>query len=309
MANIELTLILPGLASILSQDINRAIIPTYFTKLIGKAMRIEHPIGLSRSLFNHFSDKPLTGSDLPVCDLSNPKGMMIKADPCYLYADRDRLLLFAKSIKLTEQESAELIDEIQPLLSDIGTLKQLTPESWALELKQKPDIQLSALAEVEGRGVEGFLPVGKDRKKWVSLWNEIQMQLYNSDLNQHRIASQQMPINSLWFWGMGSFLSTNKRWATISGQSTLLSQLATINHADYYQITPPAKWSVGQNLWLLDEVDIESDWQGGLDKWDKTIFEPIWQQLSKASIDKVILQIPDYAEYHITPFRRWRFWT
>lgn len=308
MAKTELTIVLPGLARILSQDINRAIIPTYLTKLISKATRIERPIGLSRCLFNHFSERPLTASDLPICDLSPTKAITVKVDPCYLHADRDRLLLFAKGIKLTEQESTELIDEIQPLMSDLGTLKQVKPNSWQLELKQAPDIQFSALTEVEGRGVDGFLPIGKDRKQWISLWNEVQMQLYNADLNQHRIASQQVPVNSIWFWGMGSFVPSQKPWVSVSGQAGLLTQLASINQAAQQQLKPPAKWSAGQHLWLLDEVDIESDWQLSLESLDKEVFEGIWQKLSKAAIDKVIIQIPDYAEYHITPLSRWRFW-
>jgi hypothetical protein len=234
--------------------------------------------------------------------------MTIKADPCYLHADRDRLLLFAKGITLTEQESAELIGEIQPLLSEVGELELREANSWQLKLKQVPDIQFSALEEVEGKGVDPYLPVGEDRRQWLSLWNEIQMQLYNADLNQHRIASQQLPINSVWFWGMGDFVPTQSAWGTVSGTSELLAQLVATNSSANYQTEAPKAWPSGKNLRLLKEVDTESDWQTTLQDLDRTVFEPLWQELSKAAIDKVILQIPQFAEYHITPYSRWRFW-
>ncbi len=312
MAKTELTIVMPGMAAILSQDINRSTIPPYLAKLISKATQIEQPIGLSRHLFNHFSDSPLTGSDLPICDLSPiPKptqAITIKADPCYLHADRDRLLLFAKGITLTEQESAELIGEIEPLLSELGELKLINPNSWQLELKQMPDIQFSALEEVEGKGVDAYLPVGEDRRQWLTLWNEIQMQLYNADLNQHRMASQQVPVNSVWFWGMGNFVPTQTTWASVSGNAELLAKLAATNPSARYQNEPTKSWSNGKHLWLLDEIDTESDWQATLQDLDKMVFEPLWQQLSKVAIDKVILQVPQFAEYHITPLSRWRFW-
>ena len=307
MARTELTLIMPGMAGVLSQEINKATIPTYLTKLINKATRYEKPAGLSRTLFNHFNDSPLTGSDLPIGALSSDGQMIIKADPCYLHADRDRLLLFAEGLTITEQESAELVDEIQPLMAKLGELRQVSPTDWQFALKQKPEIQFSAIEEVEGKGVDNFLPVGQDRRQWVSLWNEIQMQLYKADLNQHRIASKQHPINSVWFWGMGTFNPVTKTWVSISGKSPLLSELAAKTQS-LVQAESPSSWSSGEHLWLLEKLDIDSDWQATLQTLDKTVFEPLWQSISKAKIDQLIIQVPNFAEYRIAPSSRWRFW-
>ena len=307
MARTELTLIMPGMAAVLSQDINKATIPTYLAKLLNKAKRYDKAIGLNRILFNHFNDSPLTGRDLPIGNLRSTGELIIKADPCYLHADRDRLLLFAEGLTVTEQESAELIEEIQPLLSELGELQQVTPTDWQLALKQTPDIQFSAIEEVEGRSVDNYLPMGPDRKQWLTLWNEIQMQLYQADLNQHRIASQQHPINSVWFWGMGTFNPTLKRWASISGESPLLAELSAKTQS-LIKTEPTLPWSPGDHLWLLKALDTESDWQTKLQALDKTVFEPLWKQVSKAKIDQLVLQIPGFAEYHITPSRRWGFW-
>ena len=101
MTKKEVTVVIPGLAAIVSQAINRDVIPFYMRKVIIKANFMPYETGLSRCLFNHFSEEPLTGTDIPVADLAKPQEQefVIKADPCYLHPDRDRLLLFSKNLK------------------------------------------------------------------------------------------------------------------------------------------------------------------------------------------------------------------
>ena len=313
MAKTELTVVIPGLAPIVSQAINRDVMPFYMRKVTNKANFMSHKTGLNRCLFNHFSEEPLSGTDIPIADLIGPQeqGFVIKMDPCYLHPDRDRLLLFSKNLDLTEKESAELIKEIQPLLDELGSISQQSHESWILKLPVKPNIDFYALDEVEGKGVEAYLPSGQDRQQWLRLWNEIQMQLYNSEVNTRRTALNQLPINSVWFWGQGGeYKPVNNSWSSISGQSALLKQLAVRSghEALYNSSSDLQQFSKGRHLLLLSEIDTELDWQKQLQIVDTKIFEPLWQQLSKMAISKLILQVPDFGEYHLTPMRCWRFW-
>ena len=313
MAKIDVTVIMPGLAAIVSQAINREVIPFYMSKIIMKANFMPYETGLSRCLFNHFSEEPLTGSDLPIADLATARRQefVIKADPCYLHPDRDRLLLFSKSLDLTEKESAELIKEIQPLLDELGLISQQSHESWTLNLSVKPNIDFYAIDEVDGKGVEAYLPSGQDRQQWLRLWNEIQMQLYNSELNTGRIENNQLPINSVWFWGQGGdFKPINNYWSSITGQSALLRQLATRtgHEAEYNSGSALQQFSKGRHLLLLREVNTELDWQRQLQIMDIKVFKPLWQKLSKMAIDKLILQVPGFGEYRQTPIRCWQFW-
>lgn len=316
MAKTEVTVIMPGMAAIVAQAINRDAIPPYLTKLIDKSLLIPKETGLSRCVFNHFSQTPLVSSDLPMVDITSgqkpepAQGFTIKADPCYLHPDRDRLLLFSKGLDLTEQESVELITEIQPLLDDLGVLRLQSADSWTLRLAQQPNIDFSALDEVEGKTVESNLPSGEDRRQWLTLWNEIQMQLYNADVNTRRVDNKQLPINSLWFWGQGSFEPMQYNWTSITGQSPLLAQLVDkTGHGSQHQpsvIRP--EFSKGRHLCLLEGLNTELDWQTQLQDLDKNVFEPLWRQLSKMAISKLVLQVPEYGEYHLTPLSRWRFW-
>ena len=311
MAKIELTLVLPGLAPVLAQKINAGIIPKYLSKIISKASFKESETGLSRLLFNHFSEAPLTGSDLPIRFLESGDNNSLRADPCYVHADRDRLLLFTDNLALSNKESAELIDEIQPLFDEFnGTLSQLQVDNWVLNLDSMPELDFSALAEVSKKGIENALPKGENQQDWIRLWNEVQMTLYTSELNQRRVDENKLPINSIWFWGAGCFDLKLNTWKKVQGQSALLEQLAEKSQSPFvstadYSVTD---LSSGNTLWLSDEFDLESDWLSQLEHFDESVLKPLWYRCRKAGISKIEIQIPDYGSYELSPIDCWKFW-
>ena len=311
MNKTELVLVLPDLANILEQKINANIIPPYLSKIINKASFQANTIGLTRLLLNHFSQKPITSSDLPIVSVMAGQEGMLRADPCYLHPDRDRLLLFADKLELTTEESVVLIAEIQPLLDDFGVeLVFHQAEQWQLKLKSMPDVAFSALPEVSGKSVDTFLPTGLDRQAWIRLWNEIQMVLYNSDINIQRVNDGKFPINSVWFWGAGKFIAKDSPWATVQGKLPLLTSLTEISHSllhnePEYSV---ASLSSGNNLWLLEGIDIEADWQQQLQKLDEQVFMPLWQRCKTTKLAKIRLQVPNRGEYSITSFDSWKFW-
>jgi len=312
-AKTEVTIIMPGTAAIVSQEINKDALPHYLAKLLGKAKLTPMETGLSSCLFSHFNQSSSLGADLPMVALESEgtSRPTIKIDPCYIHADRDRLLLFSKGLAVSEEESLELISEIAPLLEDIGKIVWQSAESWSLQLSAPTDIQFSALDQVEGKSVDKHLPTGPDKQQWRRLWNEIQMQLYNADVNARRIANKKLPINSVWFWGQGEFTPIQNKWTSVWGQSLLLKQLVdkSGHQAAYQPIDSLPSLSKGQHLGVLTTLDTESDWQSQLQLLDKTVFEPLWKQLSTIKINKLILQVPEFGEYHLTPLRRWQFWS
>ena len=311
MAKIELTIVLPGLARVLDQQINKSVIPDCLSTIIAKSQFYRDPTGLTRLLFNHFSQTPLIESDLPVANLLSDSTSALCADPCYLHPDRDQLLLFSENMALTIEESTALIAEIQPLLDEFGgELICHTPDNWLLNLQAMPDLTFSALAEVSGKAVDDFLPQGADRQNWIRLWNEIQMQLYDSKINQQRTSDGKLPINSVWFGGAGTYKASKNNWQHVQGRFPLLKNLAqrsaiSLNNDPDWSIT---SLSPGKQLWVLDEIDIESDWQQQLQQVDKDILQPLWQSLRMAKMANIKLQIPDHGSYQLTTLDCWKFW-
>lgn len=304
MSKTRLTLIIPELAGILQQEINQQILPNYLTKIKTKAYFKDDESGLSRLLMNHFSDELLTGTDLPVASLRTNKPRTLCADPCYLYADLDRVLLFSDDLALTDEESTALIAEIQPLLNDFGAkLSLYQTDKWLLELEEMPDLSFNALADVSGRSIDTFLPKGNDRRDWIRLWNEIQMQLHSSKINQQRIADGKVAINSVWFWGQGTFTPKQQAWQSVQGSHPLLEQLTPTN-----KTFDVSKLSDGEHLWLIDSIDLDADWPTQLQQIDQQILKPVWQQLRRAKLDQLSVQIPRYGTYSLSPLTSWKFW-
>lgn len=315
MAKTELTIVLPGLARIVGQQINASSIPPILAKIINKSYFEPDTTGLARLLFNHFSQTPLTDTDLPAASLINSEQQAIKADPCYLHPDRDRLLLFADDLAITTEESIALIAEIQPLLNEFnGKLLPLQADSWLLTLADMPKLTFTALPEVSGKGVDANLPQGSDQRLWIRLWNEIQMQLYDADINRQRISAGKLPINSVWFWGAGRFIAKKNAWTQVQGHGQLLKQLTEqsgIKLGDNLTWSSGSSFNpanTGTHLWVLDELDLEADWQQQLQQFADNSLQTLWQQLKKTNISKLTLQIPEHGQYFLTPFDAWKFW-
>lgn len=314
MAKTELTIILPGLARIVGQQINAGSIPPVLAKIIKKSHFVADTTGLARLLFNHFSQTPLTDTDLPAASLIHSEQQIIKADPCYLHPDRDRLLLFSDDLDITTEESTALIAEIQPLLEEFnGQLIPLESDSWLLALADLPKLTFTALPEVSGKGVDTNLPQGSEQRSWIRLWNEIQMQLFDAEINEQRIAAGKLPINSVWFWGAGTFFAQKNAWRLVQGNGRLLEQLTKQSGV---KLNDKQDWSgssfnasnTGKHLWVFDELDLEADWQQQLQQLDDNSLQPLWQQLKKANISNITLQIPEHGQYILTPFDAWKFW-
>lgn len=305
MAKTELTIVMPGGAFLFEQALSQHAIPSYLGKLLKRAKKTSGCQQLDQLLFNHFSATPLSGPDLPVAHLETDQSNALKLSPCYLHADRDRLLLFSEGLTLSDSEQQALHQEILPLLADWG---QLTPQGHLL-LHEPADVTFSALDNVEGRAVEKHLPQGEKRRKWLTLWNEIQMQLHASEFNQQRLATQQVPINSIWFWGAGEYRPQHQPWQSVQGQSTLLHCLVEASDSTgYYQDRITPDWSSARQLWLLETLDTEADWEQQLQQMDKDLFAACWRAISSLSLSHLTLQIPGYAEYHLSAKMRWQFW-
>lgn len=310
MPKAEVTLILPGIAPILKQQINDSILPTNLKKIIKYARFTDDDTRLQRLLINQFSEQNINGSDLPIASLFGER--LICADPCHLLPDRDRLILFSDDLAITKAEREALMAEIQPLLGEFNAefVQQPDSEQWLLRLKQQPNLSLTALEDVSSKGLDESLPQGPDRQDWLRLWNEIQMQLFNAEVNQQRIAQGKLMINSVWFWGMGEFTAQPNPWDSVVGSQPLLTQLAQRSNIN---VTKPADHSIetiikGKQLYLLDTLDLEADWLSELETIDETIFKPLWQACKQAKRGRLKLMLPDYGYFTLTPLDCWKFW-
>jgi len=314
MGKNQLTVVLPGLGQLLAQQINDAIIPSTIKKITSRGRQTKS-VGLERSLFNYFSKEPVQDLDLPIVSLSNLPETVLRADPCHLRADRDQLMVLGPEyLNITAEERRALCSEIAPLLKEFKAewLQIEGFDDWLIQIKEIPEVAFFALPDITGRTIQKCLPTGKQQREWIRLWNEIQMILHISPVNEQRIASGLLPINSVWFWGMGTFLPATHRWQSVTGQSKLLLSLVASVEMEVEPLPVDFKiWldsrTKGQHLLVLEKLDLEGDWQQQLNNMESQVFTVIWQQLRRHRISHLVIDLPDYKHYNIHTYDAWKF--
>lgn len=299
----SVTIVWPGLATVM-REINQSLLPIKLTQLLGKGDFTANEQSFEHQLIELFSINPLSGTDLPVAQLRNPKQLSLCADPCYLHPDRDRLLLFSIH-DLTMEESSQLIESIQPLLDDFSARLVLNDlNHWSIWLEKMPDITFTAMPALIGKSVTSALPSGPEKNDWLCLSNEIQMALFEHPVNQQRHAAGKLPVNSLWFWGKADWQPQANRWQQLYGDAALLTSLSK---ASSTQLQPLAHWDTkhivsGKQLLLLPKLDLQQDWQHRLEQFTVQKMLLLVQKLRRYKIHQLCLIIPEYGHY------QWRCW-
>ena len=193
------------------------------------------------SLSYFFDNKNLSDAELLHGDVSLDESLInsledkwiMRADPSFMAADRDQLVLAQTSFTdVTIEEARALANEINHFFADFEeenfwTLKVFSPERWYIVSDKPIRIQSVPPENVLGQSVKSFLfntrgSTGKeDSGHWLNLFNEFQMILHRSEVNKKRIKEKKIPINSLWFWGAESALeySSLRQVCSRSGSS------------------------------------------------------------------------------------------
>jgi hypothetical protein len=187
-------------------------------------------------LFALFGIAPEAGRDLPVAAVTRVADMgvidrdwWIRADPVYLEAGRDSLVMHA-GLGLRRNEAERLAAELNESLAlDGWLLKAPSPERWYLKPPAEASVTTTPLAEAIGRNIHPLLPRGPDHQAWHSRLNELQILLHTSPVNAEREARGELPANSVWFWGGGRLPRvTSAGWAAVFAQDPLCLGLARL---------------------------------------------------------------------------------
>jgi hypothetical protein len=242
--------------------------------------------------------------DLPtaaLCYLADtgerPAGVVLHADPVYLRADQDRLLLFdAPAADLTAAEASAFVDAInQHFQADGWRLSAPTPGRWYLHLDQMPALHSRPLSAVIGRNIDSFLPQGPDAGGFRQRLTEVQMLLHGLTVNQQRVDAGRLPVSGLWLHGAGELPAPPPHSFSLQGEApALLQGLLALAQG-------PA---VGQLCWLgraqraVWDVDVEGWWQA-VEEVERLLRErrgPLW------------LYPGDGYSYRYGAGQRWRLW-
>lgn len=308
MAKARLSLVLSDFAVFFANELNRGLVPESISRSLNKGRFRRDDSPYYRRLLSLFADSQLDPDDLPIAALRAGSDRNLCADPCYLHADRDQLLLFYRDLDLSLEEAKAFALRIQPLLDDFeARLCVLDAENWLLECQQLPSVTFSAKEGLNGRPVGDYLPRGEGAEDWIRLWNEIQMLLFDCPENQAREAAGKVPINSLWFWGKGA-MPACRAWSHVSGNALLLKALTAETQSNYQTGISQFEQITARHALHVLSFDANGDWDAQWQQIAHNWVLPAMRALKQWRLHELELIIPEWGDYRLTPLSSWCFW-
>jgi hypothetical protein len=225
------------------QPISQSTVPELLFHLFGYDIEGELPIAAVEGLADH---------------LPTQEGFWLHADPVILQPDLAGIyMLDNRAIQLDAKQIKELINEISPLF-DATKEVIFTPHHrrWYLKTSTHPLITTTDPHLLVGKEVSGYMPhSGPHQQKWRRLMTEIQMALFQSNVNRQLKQAQKPEISSLWFWGSGPLpsKSTHVHLKTVWCDDLLAQGLAKLNNVTM------VPFSVSSNNSLKGNASEEKD--------------------------------------------------
>jgi len=176
-----------------------------------------------------------------------------------------------------------VINDLKELFKVDFHMQELQEGLWLMHLQQcTPARHYPHYLSVYGRKADPYVEQSRQALPWYKLINEMQMFMHQHSINQSRLESGLLPINSLWFWGAGDLPQSgnkNMRWFC---DDELLKQFASVmgiycadldevkNH-DFEGDSVVIDLSILEALKLPGEVSLQSL----LSDLESRLFEPL----------------------------------
>ena len=122
-----------------------------------------------------------------------------------------------------------IINDLEELFKVDFDIQEVQEGIWLMHVQQcTPARHYPHYLSVVGRKADPFVEQSRQALPWYKLINEMQMFMHQHAINQNRLESGLLPINSLWFWGAGELPKSgckNMRWFC---DDELLKQFASV---------------------------------------------------------------------------------
>lgn len=297
---------------------------------LARAARSATPNGnFEHSAFALLGAHATAGADVPIAAVTRQwdckdagDHQWLRADPVYLRADRDRLVMIGNApLTLSAAECAQLAAELAPLFRELGwQLDAVNARRWYLRLSGGVDVRTTPLLDAVGQDVLRCMPEGADARRWRSLLNEAQMMLHASSVNEARAAAGQLPVNSLWFWGAGVLPELGPRaWSQVWSNEASTIALAALTGVRQASVPADvAEWleddTPGAHLIVFDGArecvqlaDVEG-WQRFMQSLHEAWLEPLYEAVKRRLVGDATLDPVDGSAWRLDTRSARRWW-
>lgn len=314
-----MTLLVPGLFAAPVDQSSAYPQPASLCRFLARADHAPLAIaGFEARLYDLCGGQHEPDSDLPVAAITRVADMgvvdnewWIRADPVYLEAHRDRLVLHA-GLGLTGPEAERLAAELNESLAlDGWLLRAPHPERWYLKPDGDSAITTTPLPVAVGQDIHPLLPRGREQRAWHTRLNELQILLHTSPVNAAREAQGRLPANSVWFWGGGRLPRLRLvNWASIWANDPLSLGLARLAGIPAHSLPPNAGHVLKQAcrgnelVVLADPAQMPENPQNLTDNW----ISPLLKAVHAGKLSSLTVLADTGPEFRYVRRCRWRLW-
>lgn len=250
----------------------------------------------------------------------------LRADPVHLRIEQNHIMLADSQVfHISKDEALQLTNEINRHLSNENlVLLPLNPYRWYIRLTQAPQIHTQTIDTATCKNINRLLPTGKDNVTWHKMFNEIQMLLHEHPLNQARTARNELPINSVWFWGGGFMPQTVRSSYTHIWSNEPFSQaLANISNTSHSRLpdnafscyqtasNPENQLIILDSLLHKEKYKDAHGWRESLLDMERNWFAPLYTALKNNQINelKITTTNENTSSDFVTKRKSlWKFW-
>ena len=247
------------------------------------------------------------------------------ADPVYVRADRNRLVIAGRAEDIGADEARDMIAALNLHFAPDGIeFRAPSPRRWYAGTRQVPRLVTTPVARAVNRSVEPNLPQGADALAWHRVINEAQMILHAHPANAAREERGAMVVNSVWLWGGGTRPQPASRpsYTGVWSNEPLPHGLAAAAGIGHYELPSNFDAWIGiatgeQHLLVCDgpnralvRGDIET-WRNEVVSLDATWIEPMLAALRSgriAALTLVACNCDCLLEAKLTRSSLRRFW-
>jgi hypothetical protein len=244
---------------------------------------------------------------------------------------RERLLL-AQAVHLrADLQSAVVVpielsdrtlEEIDILIKDLSDIFNaecnvtvLSGGRYLMELKTLgAPTHYPHILSVLGKTANPYIEQTREDLAWYRLVNEMQMFLYQHEVNRERAERGALPINSLWFWGGGEPPGPPAEKTGWYCDDALLNRFAESRGLspaalDRVADTPPSAGAVVVDLRLLEmlKTGAETGLEAVLLDIDRQLLQPLLEAAGSSRMP-LVLHAGYEFDFYLAPSSRWKFW-
>lgn len=258
-----------------------------------------------------------TATTVPALDNQTAQGEWLCLDPVHWMVGAQGVTLDDPArLALSPEESAALIEAMQPLFADWGELSASAPGRWELHLQRPLALETQPLPLAIQQPIDPALPGGADGAAWRLLLAEAQTVLHTHPVNRCRDDAGRPTVNSLWPWGQGALpAKIQSAFDAVWSDDPVIAGLCRLANLPCQATPPRLSPFAGHMLAIIDTLAAPARTFDALAWRDALLaLERDWLAPALANCEYLRLvgtrlgHAPATVVWELKRSDRWRFW-